>query len=171
MRKNGFSLSEILFGIGIIGVIAVLTVPILMNNYNKKAFEVERNKAISELSQAGATAIAMASEYTYNNTPTFKNNTLLKDFLTTSTYCGKSPGNCFGAAYKDKDDKPVNISDYMGTNLECATAYSNYSVCLEQNKGILDLNGFKAPNKFGVDTYAITIGTDGNVEVAEFVKN
>ena len=51
-RKNAFTLSEVLITLVIIGVIAAITVPSLMNNTNAEEYRASLKKAISGLNQA-----------------------------------------------------------------------------------------------------------------------
>lgn len=52
MLKKGFTLAEVLITIGIIGVVAALTMPVLMSNYKKKEYSSRLKKVYSSLSQA-----------------------------------------------------------------------------------------------------------------------
>ena len=52
MKKLGFTLAEVLITLVIIGVIAAMTVPTLMNNTNAQEFRSALKKAISSLNQA-----------------------------------------------------------------------------------------------------------------------
>lgn len=52
MRKLGFTLAEVLITLVIIGVIAAMTVPTLMNNTNAQEFRSALKKAISGANQA-----------------------------------------------------------------------------------------------------------------------
>lgn len=52
MRKLGFTLAEVLITLVIIGVIAAMTVPTLMNNTNAQEFRSAFKKAISGVNQA-----------------------------------------------------------------------------------------------------------------------
>ena len=49
---NAFTLVEILITIGIIGVVAALTIPTLIQNSNSKKFMTQFKKSISTLKQA-----------------------------------------------------------------------------------------------------------------------
>ena len=40
MKKRAFTLAEVLITLGIIGVVAAMTIPTLISNYQKKQFEV-----------------------------------------------------------------------------------------------------------------------------------
>ena len=52
MKKLGFTLAEVLITLVIIGVIAAMTVPTLMNNTNAQEFRSALKKAISGVNQA-----------------------------------------------------------------------------------------------------------------------
>ena len=51
-RKRAFTLAEVLITLGIIGVVAALTIPTLINNYNKKQTLSKLKQSYSILSQA-----------------------------------------------------------------------------------------------------------------------
>ena len=50
--KSAFTLAEVLITLGIIGIVAALTIPSLMANYQKTQYVVELKKAYSEITQA-----------------------------------------------------------------------------------------------------------------------
>lgn len=49
--KKGFTLAEVLITLGIIGVVAAMTMPVLIANYNKKAWVTQLQKTYSTLEQ------------------------------------------------------------------------------------------------------------------------
>ena len=51
-RKIAFSLSEVLIALAIIGVVAAITMPMLIKNYQKKVFVAKLQKTYSELNNA-----------------------------------------------------------------------------------------------------------------------
>ena len=51
-QKLGFTLAEVLITLGIIGIVAAMTIPVLMTNYQKKTTATRAKKAYSELLQA-----------------------------------------------------------------------------------------------------------------------
>lgn len=51
MRKSAFTLAEVLITLGIIGIVAALTIPNLMGAYKKRVVETELKKSYSELAQ------------------------------------------------------------------------------------------------------------------------
>ena len=50
--KRAFTLAEVLITLGIIGVVAAMTIPIVINKYRSYVLEVQFKKAYSNLSQA-----------------------------------------------------------------------------------------------------------------------
>ena len=58
MRKRGFTLAEVLITLGIIGVIAAITIPMLIEAYIKKTTALSVKKAYTELNQVLKMAIA-----------------------------------------------------------------------------------------------------------------
>ncbi len=64
-KKLGFTLAEILITLGIIGVVAAVTIPMLISNYQKRSTETQLKKAYSLLVNASRQAIA-DDNLTYN---------------------------------------------------------------------------------------------------------
>lgn len=50
--KNGFTLAEVLVTLGIIGVVSAMTVPTLMQNYQRDSYTTQLHKVYNEVSQA-----------------------------------------------------------------------------------------------------------------------
>ena len=57
-KRYGFTLAEVLITLGIIGVVAAMTIPTLMSNTNSAKFRSQFKKSISTLNQAGLMAQA-----------------------------------------------------------------------------------------------------------------
>ncbi len=57
-RKAAFTLAEVLITLGIIGVVAILTVPNLVSNYQKKVYVAQLQKAYAQLQQVFDMAMA-----------------------------------------------------------------------------------------------------------------
>lgn len=52
MKKKGFTLAEILITLGIIGIVAAMTIPTLISNYKKKGYSTKIKKFYSLMNQA-----------------------------------------------------------------------------------------------------------------------
>ncbi len=59
MKKNAFTLAEVLITLGIIGVVAAMTIPTLISNTNGAQFKTAYKKALSTLNQAVLMNIAL----------------------------------------------------------------------------------------------------------------
>ena len=57
-KRFGFTLAEVLITLGIIGVVAAMTIPTLIANTNGAKFRSQFKKSISTLNQAGLMAQA-----------------------------------------------------------------------------------------------------------------
>ena len=75
MKRSGFTLAEVLITLGIIGVVAAMTIPNLIANTNGAKFRSQFKKTVSTLNQAGLMAQA---QYDF-------------DYAGTSQACGTTP--------------------------------------------------------------------------------
>ena len=51
-NKLAFTLAEVLVTLGIIGVVSAMTVPTLMQNYQRQSYVTQLHKTYNEISQA-----------------------------------------------------------------------------------------------------------------------
>ena len=130
LNKTGFTLAEILITIGIIGVVAALTIPVLIQNSNSKKFVTQYKKSLSTLNQA---AIGAQAQYdmdystltAINEDSSCKSDTLsggkyslcglFNNTLSAQTYLGKY-GNVKGANLETPyavTTKTLNPANYL----------------------------------------------------------
>jgi len=176
-RNSGFTLAEVLVTLAIIGVVAALTIPNLIQNIQNTGTIAGVKKAQSILSQAYTSFIAdditMDSIYAGDSQQV----NILNQFATKLNVlknCGETPG-CFSAtdSYLNLPAFPLGFSmntragwakailadgmsigffDYPGgCTLSQGTGALLNSVCGEI---IVDINGLKKPNKIGRDMFA-----------------
>ncbi len=69
MKNFGFTLAEVLITLGIIGIVAAMTVPVLISNTNGAKFRSQYKKTVSTLNQAGLMGQAKY-EFDYAGTDT-----------------------------------------------------------------------------------------------------
>ena len=67
MKKYGFTLAEVLITLAIIGIVAALTIPSVISNYQQQEFKTGLKKAVSVLNEAIQTNIAQDGETPYEN--------------------------------------------------------------------------------------------------------
>lgn len=130
LNKAGFTLAEILITIGIIGVVAAITIPVLIQNSNSKKFVTQYKKSLSTLNQA---AIGAQAQYdmdystltTISEDSSCKSDTLsggkytlcglFNNTLSAQTYLGKY-GNVKGANLETPyavTTKTLNPANYL----------------------------------------------------------
>lgn len=116
MKKNGFTLAEILVTLGIIGIVSAITVPSLMSNFQKKTYETSIKKAYNTVSNAVSTYMANEGIDDLSQAPIIGDVDELKKFVNkyfkVVTDCGSryytTEGNkCFG--------NPLNSLEHSAT--------------------------------------------------------
>ncbi len=164
-NKNGFTLAEVLITLGIIGVVAAMTMPSLISNYRHKVLETQFKKAYSVLSQA---VIPVQSEFLscpasnaedikkllfsqFNNLGIQANSNLDYDNFKTYTKqisTAKIHPNCFANIDQVAEFRDENIIAADGLAL---------AFCLNNSYGnmvSIDTNGIdKGPNAYGHDLF------------------
>ena len=166
-RLAAFTLAEVLITLGIIGVVAAMTIPTLVANYQKKETVTALKKAYSQLSQAVKMSELENGDKEYWNydlpAETFMN-TYLKPFLKdveqtngfdihkTINYKYLNGDRITESSVNDKNNSVIKLSD--GTII----FVDGWSSGENTGRGILvDTNGFKKPNILGRDLFAFRI--------------
>ena len=176
--RMAFTLAEVLITLGIISVVADLTLPAVINNIKEKQYETAMKKGYSVLSQASARMneeqgfIANQENYGIDKfAPVFKNYlNLLKD-------CGQEDCEALG---KDDDGVLDRLSEVYKTYNGSSDAWnalfdegqfmlSDGMFVLIDNDGFrpiiisIDVNGYnKKPNKWGHDLFKLSFSKKGN---------
>ncbi len=178
--KFGFTLAEVLITLGIIGVVAAMTIPTLIANYQKKQTCTKLQRAISVLNQAyklsydengdlnaaEQTALGANAYFKKYWEPYIKVN----QFCETATQCGYTSNS---PMYMING----NVTDWWWGSSSTRTLFStmdgfvyfiisSYWLTIEQKQVsnsvvYVDLNGGEKPNRLGRDIFALTIIPDG----------
>lgn len=185
-NKDGFTLAEVLITLAIIGVIAALTIPNLIQSTKNAGIVVGVRKAQSELSQAYVSFVADGTTMDIIHTGNAQHVNVLNQFATKLNIvknCGTETG-CFpGVIYKFLDGSDLGNYDYDtgssvakailadGSSIAFADFNNNcdnhlvadslnplYNAC-----GYIqfDINGFKPPNQLGRDFFSFYITRSG----------
>lgn len=155
MKKLGFTLAEVLITLVIIGVIAAMTVPTLMNNTNAQEFRSALKKAISATNQALTLHYALeglsAQDYTTASAlveDVFKTRMSVINGSTTFT----DSTACAGTVFTTADGLMYCVTNYTSDNSDSETskcdAY-NLNPCAASTSAPnlwIDVNGAKKPN-------------------------
>ena len=100
MKKYGFTLAEVLITLMIIGIVAALTIPSVISNYQQQEFKTGLKKAVSVLNEAIQTNIAQDGETPYENADLFSYFQRHMSVLNTGKYL-----SCLKWGEKDESDK------------------------------------------------------------------
>ena len=182
--KKAFTLSEVLITLAIIGIVASLTIPTLVNNYRKKQFETGLKKEYSVLLQAldmykQDNETPLKREDTDQSHGEFKNK--IKPYLKILIDCGDGQagdyeGKCVRNGYYTQDKK-YTYKTYSG-NTANENLFDDGQIILNDGSHMLfenpgrgsavyvsiDVNGYKKlPNKWGEDVFTFQLMNDGKL--------
>ena len=150
-KKAAFTLAEVLITLGIIGVVAAMTLPNLIAKYEKKQTAVAVKKVYSELCQ-----VIQRAEADYGDFKSWKKDGSLegcREFVNTyikpyyKGYKMLADGNRVELWDKNSvSGNGINGILSNGTIISIAVGDDNLYV-------LIDVNGFKKPNKMGRDIF------------------
>lgn len=162
---KGFTLAEVLITLGIIGVVAGMTIPTLIQNMNDNAFKVAYKRAYSDISQASEQAIQDNSLTPRSNiidsVATTSEWGVLKGAFKVATECSEAQlNNC----WVDGDKVWLNTlpnTTYSQSFIDASgRSWAEYRN--DQNIYLVDTNGFKPPNRFGKDRWIFQLRNADN---------
>lgn len=156
---RGFTLAEVIITLGIIGIIASITVPVLMNAVSDQAFKIAYKKAYSSISQAFESAQGDNNIVALTGVSSAQGS--IEDFQTLQSKFSIAKScdtwhisECWDATGEpwryESDDVPSFIDKSgMAWRLRCPDYYQVSPIIL------VDTNGGKKPNKYGQDRFAL----------------
>jgi prepilin-type N-terminal cleavage/methylation domain-containing protein len=167
MRKTGFTLAEVLITLGIIGVVAAITIPalhtkitkIVLKNQIKKAMSLVAQNYRATVDEVGSPSDGMNGSFSYG------------DFNTAFLNNFKMARICNGNGLRDKC-----VPEYEGLNVSSCSGFNEANVYNKQTiyvtlEGVIiilyhptwrslwlvDVNGMKGPNKAGWDLFQVVM--------------
>lgn len=179
--KKGFTLAEVLITLVIIGVIAAMTIPTLMNSTNNQEFRVGLKKAISALNQAMSLNYALEGTQvgadTLNSSSNIVNNLFKKrmSVITTATSGTAFSVGSTGITATDNSNVFYTADGARYAVSYEAGAYDPVADQMYYGLILIDVNGEKGPNTVctnaqqPTDTYVATLY--GNRVVAGATKS
>lgn len=179
-QTNAFTLAEVLITLGIIGVIAAMTLPSLIANKEKKELHTALLKNYSVLQQA---LLQMSKDFGEQVTPYTHNHMdfadNFKNYLNFIKYCSNQ--GCIGRETNPDDNSNQNfIKNYKTYNKSknVSTVYfddgqivlNDGSFIMIEHPGYwplyitIDVNGYnKKPNVWGHDLFTFQLMADGKL--------
>ena len=134
--RGGFTLAEVLITLGIIGVVAAMTMPTLMNSTQGAQYKAAYKKALSALSQAVTLNVALdewsLADLESNAAGTYGLKTMLKSRMNVVRDAEEK-------AFNDAKNQPYSVKVGSGTGIGVATvsAPGTNNVTLFFNDGIM----------------------------------
>lgn len=170
-RKSAFTLSEVLVTMSIIGVISALTVPTLVNSYQRKAQAVQLRKVVTDISNAVDMLITEEGKTKFSATTYYNNfDGFITNRLKTIKTCTKDKTNeCFA------NENYNTISGEAGSAFTCeGNSYvlaSSAAICMYKRASlyggtpvvVVDVNGQEGPNIGGRDMFTFLITANGEI--------
>jgi len=163
-KESAFSLSEVLITIGIIGVVAAITIPSLITHYQKKETVTKLKKVYSELNQALKLSEA---ENDYPPSWNIEEKTKVEVFeqyimpymkgITKQEYDSLSLKQISGKPEEDLAVAKHEVTSY--TTINGTQIYVSVSASTNPKKLSLfvDINGISKPNQFGKDVFYLNL--------------
>ena len=184
-KIKAFTLAEVLITIGIIGLVAAMTLPGLINNYQERQFKTAYKKVYSEISQVFQEAL-LNQEFTrteqISKNATTEEFNILKSKFKVLLDCGKEDiercwkkgdtlcgGSCSSGNSSDGID--MDNGNPSEGHAYCFIDGSGQSWCTynySENIFLVDTNGHSNPNRFGRDRWIFTFADINNNRVNNF---
>lgn len=180
IKLRAFTMAEVLITLGIIGIVAAMTLPSLIGNYQKKQTAIQLKKFYSIMQQAIATSELQNGEVKYwnfkiggnKNTEIFANTYLTpylkiiktympEDFPADIHYKCVNGKNCDSYGEVKNNNPKLVLADgnmILATDYFEAKDINNNTISAINI--IVDINGFKKPNQYGRDVFAFSIQPD-----------
>ncbi len=172
-HNKGFTLAEVLITLVIIGVIAAITVPTLMQTTQKQEFATAFKKSYSVISQA-LYRIGGAYGYPGGDYEFLKDANFIDEFAkvtnvikkcNTTVGCFQESGNINYMGLNNQEYHPTSGKSVITADGQMYTFASNgpvYGLSDEDSAKVLgrilvDVNGERKPNKIGIDFFYLYI--------------
>ena len=167
LNKKGFTLAEVLITIGILGVIAAVTLPALNTNLIKNQLEVQTRKFYSQLTKA-FNLYKAENQVNNLNDAGFNINTFIKKYMNIARNCSDAE-DCYAPTYQTLNNRAVSSTNWFSKNNTYELADGSvFSLSGDISSSPLtltfDVNGKKGPNKIGYDLWSVSVFYDGSID-------
>ncbi len=172
MRKNAFTMSEVLLSLLVIGIILILTVPNVVVNVEKRTYAAQLGTVFKSVDTAVTNMMLDERVSSLSNSSLFSedNYNFFNTYLNASRVCGTSFDGCFAENYSSISGEDVDVSDFLLSDENFSyyiTLPSGASLgffkpdAADEGVFIVDVNNTDAPNIIGEDFFAFKIDNEG----------
>lgn len=161
-KRFGFTLAEVLITLGIIGVVAAMTIPTLMNQTNQAEFKTGFKKVVSTLNQAISMNVALDNtDFSLLATGTSGESGSVFNMFTSRMNVIKTTTGADTGSAATAGNYSLYFNDGMTLSFP-STAASCVSTTLSSGcVAIVDVNGAKKPNRLSNCSNSAAATTDG----------
>ena len=164
LKKAAFTLAEVLITLGIIGVVAAITLPTLIKNYQKQVYVTLLKQDVSILENSFKRILANNETDNLNNTPLYDGTNFNKDYFISQTNFNDISNNSTIEFVKSVKKLTKNDLIFYLNNGSCIAVESKP---LQGNQYLyIDVNCDKSTNKIGYDQFRMSFKLSGNVYVS-----
>ena len=182
LKSAAFTLAEVLVTLGIIGVVSAMTVPTLMQNYQRQSYVTQLHKTYNEFTQAflqykndrNALWLTEAGHTRHQDMMPF-----MKQYFKVVQECGTTSTPCFASSYKNQNGGTyvVDTLNRGGTYYGVLASGVSFGIMYDaldtgtiytddfSYKIVVDINGKKGPNIYGRDLFVMYVFPDGVIDV------
>ena len=161
-------MAEVLVTLGIIGVVSAMTVPSLMQNYQRQSYVAQLHKVYNEAQQAAQMVLTDTNAINLQEAGLTTDEAVdawVKKYFKVVKECGNKSSDCFASGeYKRLNGSPMeSIFKYGKNQYILASGTAIYAVA--SGGGMItiyiDTNGKKGPNIIGRDVFPARIYNNG----------
>lgn len=162
IKKDGFTLSEVLITLAVIGTLAVMVLPGLIKDSSNKAMVTLLQSTLSNISSAIQTEVVNTRTSNLDDTDIIKDpEAFFKKYLDVKRVCTNANPCMYTST--NSDSKYKNYNTLNGGTISA----SSYDTTILLNTGVvvgiqgttiaIDLNGLSDPNTVGIDRWIFDI--------------
>ena len=172
-RYTAFTLAEVLIVLAIIGVVAALTIPMLMNNYQKTQQVVALKKVYSQITEAIDRLVVdenveKFSDTTLHDQTTADAKAFFKKYFRVSKFCAPED---YASCFSDVTSLDKSNFGSPAQDKTCVILKDGTSICLGISDNgnlppvfVVDTNGLNKPNIGGRDIFSFDAYWDGSLD-------
>ena len=165
-----FTLAEVLITLGIIGVVAALTLPNLVANYKKQVLVTQLKAEVNIIENSFRKILANEGVDDLNNTPLFNGRSFNKDYYISQTGFSEIPNDSEMAFAQEIRKKNRSYPMFYINNGGCfaVRVVRSSTTSLYYLIVYVDVNCDKRPNSLGYDQFSISFdrfGQSGHLDL------